>query len=63
MQQGKGRLFTHWRSGFIFEKLVNYTFHTTLVKVRVPENKPNHGVIFTPGPLGKMEGDFSWIPQ
>src|SRR4029077_9799174 len=30
----------------IFEKLVSYTFHTTLVKVRVPENKPNHGVIF-----------------
>jgi hypothetical protein len=42
----------------IFEKLVSYTFHTTLVKVRVPENKPNHGVIFAPGPLGKMEGDF-----
>lgn len=41
----------------IFKELVNFTFHTTLTKVKVNPGKPQtHGVIFAPTPLDKLDG-------
>jgi NAD(P)-binding Rossmann-like domain len=41
----------------IFNELVNFTFHTTLLKVKVnPKTWRQHGVIFAPGPLDLMDG-------
>jgi len=42
----------------IFGKLINFTFHTTLMKVKVPANPGSHGVIFAPQPLEQMNGSF-----
>ncbi len=39
----------------LFDKLVNFTFHTTLLKVRTA-GPQNHGVIFAPGPLDTIDG-------
>jgi NAD(P)-binding Rossmann-like domain len=40
-----------------FNQLVNFTFHTTLMKVKVnAETWQPHGVIFAPGPLDSMNG-------
>ncbi len=40
----------------IFKELVNFTFHTTLMKVKVPDNPQAHGVIFAPTPLDQLNG-------
>ena len=41
----------------IFNELVNFTFHTTLLKVKVDLAKPQqHGVIFAPTPLDRLDG-------
>ncbi len=41
----------------IFNELVNFTFHTTLLKVKVnTETWLQHGVIFAPGPLDLLNG-------
>jgi NAD(P)-binding Rossmann-like domain len=41
----------------IFNELVNFTFHTTLLKVKVDPAKPQeHGVIFAPTPLDRLDG-------
>ncbi|MGA9866547.1 MAG: NAD(P)-binding protein [Acetobacteraceae bacterium] len=40
-----------------FDELVNFTFHTTLMKVKVnAATWIQHGVIFAPGPLDLMDG-------
>lgn len=39
----------------IFEKFVNYTFNTTLLKVKA-RGKVKHGVVFAPTPLNEMAG-------
>jgi hypothetical protein len=41
----------------IFRRIQNFTFHTTLLKVKVPsDNKPQNGVIFSPNALESMLG-------
>jgi hypothetical protein len=41
----------------IFKELVNFTFHTTLMKVKVnPDKLQAHGVIFAPTPLDRLDG-------
>ncbi|MEO1624285.1 MAG: NAD(P)-binding protein [Bacteroidota bacterium] len=39
----------------LFEKLINFTFHTSLLKVKRTKEL-QHGVIFAPDPLETMEG-------
>ena len=41
----------------LFDRMVNFTFHTTLLKVK-RKTKPDHGVIFAPSRLEEMRG---WI--
>ncbi len=41
----------------IFSKLINFTFHTTLMNVEV-QGPQSYGVIFAPGPLDDMNGSF-----
>jgi len=41
----------------LFKRMVNFTFHTTLLKVK-RRTKPAHGVIFAPSRLEEMRG---WI--
>ena len=39
----------------LFARLGNYTFHTTLLKVKVLDRDAKHGVIFAPEPLSEMD--------
>lgn len=41
----------------LFKRLVNFTFHTTLLKIK-RGTKPDHGVLFAPSRLEEMRG---WI--
>ncbi|HEY5707452.1 MAG TPA: hypothetical protein VIS96_17980 [Terrimicrobiaceae bacterium] len=41
----------------IFDKLKNFTFHTSLPKVNVPKLAQKHAVIFAPNPLEAMAGN------
>lgn len=43
----------------IFKELVNFTFHTTLMKVKVPDKPQVHGVVFAPTPLDQLNGSVS----
>ena len=40
----------------ILNKLVNFTFHTTLLEVKVPSTPQVHAVIFAPQPLDLLNG-------
>jgi NAD(P)-binding Rossmann-like domain len=42
----------------IFGKFRKYTFHTTLVKVKVPTTPQVHAVIFAPKPLEALNGEI-----
>jgi len=39
-----------------FKQFSNYTFHTTLLKAKVPANAQKHAVVFAPSLLEKMDG-------
>jgi hypothetical protein len=41
-----------------FKEFSNYTFHTTLIKVKVPATAQSHAVIFAPSPLEAMNGQI-----
>ncbi|WP_297769238.1 NAD(P)/FAD-dependent oxidoreductase [uncultured Roseovarius sp.] len=43
----------------VFGKLTNFTFHTTLVRVKVPSPAPQYGIILAPTEIGEMSGQVS----
>ncbi|MEF2546248.1 NAD(P)-binding protein [Aurantimonas sp. E1-2-R+4] len=43
----------------VFSRLTNFTFHTTLVKVKVPSSKPEFGIILNPDAIDEMGGAVS----
>lgn len=40
----------------ILNQFSNYTFHTTLMKVKTPSQSQDHAVVFAPSPLEDMDG-------
>ncbi|SHL05472.1 NAD(P)-binding Rossmann-like domain-containing protein [Roseovarius marisflavi] len=43
----------------LFSKFKNYTFHTTLLKVKVPSPAPEFGIILSPQEISDMAGNVS----
>jgi hypothetical protein len=39
-----------------FQQFQNYTFHTTLIKVKTPPQAQGHAVVFAPASLDRMDG-------
>lgn len=43
----------------VFAQLTNYTFHTTLLRVQVPDPAPTYGIILAPAEITAMAGHVS----
>ena len=43
----------------VFDQLTNFTFHTTLVRVKVPNPAPKYGIILAPTEITAMAGHVS----